>query len=130
MQSLEYGNANVENVEIRKCKIYFGDVTDVGTFLLKASQVKRLKSTNIVKVLKNGVNGDFSLQDKENPIMFKHLMYPNSFRACLVQISNEGWKAFNLAHTNMDQIRLHSSNVDTHVRTAVKFLLKDSKRQH
>jgi hypothetical protein len=69
-------------------------------------------------------SGDFSLQDKENPIVFKHLMYPNSFRACLVQISNEGWKAFNLAHTNMDQIRLHSSNVDTHVRTAVKFLLK------
>ena len=69
-------------------------------------------------------SADFSLQDKKNPIPFKHLMYPDSFRACLVQISNKGWNAFNLAHTNMDQIRLHSSNVDTHVRTAVKFLLK------
>ena len=67
---------------------------------------------------------DFSLQDKKNEIRFKLLKYPDSFRACLVQVSNKGWGAFNKAHTNMDQIRLYSSNVDGHVRTAVKFLLQ------
>ena len=67
---------------------------------------------------------DFSLQDKKNEITFKLLKYPDSFRACLVQVSNKGWGAFNKAHTNMDQIRLHSGNVDGHVRTAVKFLLQ------
>ena len=67
---------------------------------------------------------DFSLQDKKNEIRFKLLKYPDSFRACLVQVSNKGWRAFNKAHTNMDQIRLHSGNVDGHVRTAVKFLLQ------
>ena len=67
---------------------------------------------------------DFSLQDKKNEIRFKLLKYPDSFRACLVQVSNKGWGAFNKAHTNMDQIRLHSGNVDGHVRTAVKFLLQ------
>ena len=66
---------------------------------------------------------DFSLQDKKNEIRFKLLQYPDSFRACLVQVSNKGWGAFNKAHTNMDQIRLYSGNVDGHVRTAVKFLL-------
>ena len=67
---------------------------------------------------------DFSLQDKKNEIRFKLLKYPDSFRACLVQVSNKGWGAFNKAHTNMDQIRLQSGNVDGHVRTAVKFLLQ------
>ena len=31
-----------------------------------------------------------------------------------------------MAHTNMDQIRLYSGNVESHVRTAVNFLLKGS----
>ena len=69
---------------------------------------------------------DFSLEEKPPKDGFKHLRYPNSFRASLVQVSNSGWDAFNEAHTSMDQIRLHSLNVDTHVKNAVKFLLKGS----
>ena len=69
---------------------------------------------------------DFSLQDKKNSIKFEFLKYPDSFRACLVQVSNRGWDAFNKAHTSMDQIRLYSSNVDKHVKTAVKFLIAGS----
>ena len=43
-----------------------------------------------------------------------------------MQVSNRGWDAFNKAHTSMDQIRLYSSNVDKHVKTAVKFLVAGS----
>ena len=69
---------------------------------------------------------DFSLQDKKGSVKFEHLKYPDSFRACLVQVSNNGWDAFNKAHTSMDQIRLFSSNVDKHVKTAVRFLIAGS----
>ena len=71
-------------------------------------------------------DADFSLQDKKDSIKFEFLKYPDSFRACLVQVSNRGWDAFNKAHTSMDQIRLYSSNVDKYVKTAVKFLIAGS----
>ena len=71
-------------------------------------------------------DADFTLQDKKESIKFEFLKYPDSFRACLVQVSNRGWDAFNKAHTSMDQIRLYSSNVDKHVKTAVKFLIAGS----
>ncbi|XP_067054255.1 uncharacterized protein [Acropora muricata] len=71
-------------------------------------------------------DADFSLQDKKDSIKFEFLKYPDSFRACLVQVSNRGWDAFNKAHTSMDQIRLYSSNVDKHVKTAVRFLISGS----
>ena len=57
------------------------------------------------------------------------LRYPGSFRACLVQVSNAGWEAFNAAHVNMDQIRLMTGNVDAHVKTAVKFLVEGQDRE-
>ncbi|XP_028390961.1 uncharacterized protein LOC114515836 [Dendronephthya gigantea] len=68
-------------------------------------------------------DADFSLQNEKGNLKFKYLKYPDSFRACLVQVSNRGWDAFNRAHTSMDQIRLFSNNVDKHVKTAVKFLV-------
>ena len=69
---------------------------------------------------------DFSLTERPPTDGFKYLRHPDSFRACLVQVSNDGWSAFNEAHTNMDQIRLHSSNVEKHVKNAVKFLIGGS----
>ena len=72
---------------------------------------------------------DFSLEDKPPKDGFQLLRYPNSFRASLVQVSHSGWEAFNEAHTSMDQIKLHSANVDTHVKNAVKFLLKGSPQE-
>ena len=69
---------------------------------------------------------DFSLEEKPPKAGFKHLRYPHSFRASLVQVSNSIWDAYSEAHTSMDRIRLHSLNVDTHVKNALKFLLKGS----
>ena len=39
---------------------------------------------------------DFSLSKPEKGFQF--IRYPESFRACLVQVSNSGWTAFNEAH--------------------------------
>ncbi len=47
---------------------------------------------------------DFSLTPPPNG--FKCIKYPDSFRANVVHLSNEGYNAFLQAHTNMDQIRL------------------------
>ncbi len=47
---------------------------------------------------------DFSLTPP--PKGFEYIKYPDSFRANLVLLSNEGYNAFLQAHTNMDQIRL------------------------
>ena len=40
---------------------------------------------------------DFSLE-KQKPVKgFQFIRHPQSFRACLVQVSNTGWRAFNEA---------------------------------
>ena len=39
---------------------------------------------------------DFSLSKPEKGFQF--IRYPDSFRACLVHVSNSGWIAFNEAH--------------------------------
>ncbi|XP_072120796.1 uncharacterized protein [Mobula birostris] len=68
--------------------------------------------------------GDFPLNRHNTEHHYQHLRYPESFRACLAQLSNQGWKTFNLAHKNMDQIRLHSQSVPEHTRAALHTLLR------
>ena len=41
---------------------------------------------------------DFSLEKQRPEKGFKFIKHPESFRACLVQVSNTGWRAFNEAH--------------------------------
>lgn len=41
---------------------------------------------------------DFSLAMQRPDQGFKFIKHPESFRACLVQVSNFGWRAFNEAH--------------------------------
>lgn len=67
---------------------------------------------------------DFSLDKNPPKDGFKLIKYPNSFRACLMQVANLGWTAFNEANKNMDQIRLLSANVPGHLKEAVDILLK------
>ncbi|XP_039609861.1 uncharacterized protein LOC120529791 [Polypterus senegalus] len=67
---------------------------------------------------------DFSI-NKNPPIGgFKYIRNSDSFRACLMQVTNNGWVAFNEAHKNMDQIRLHSGNVPSYMKMAVKTLMQ------
>ncbi|KAL2102978.1 hypothetical protein ACEWY4_002146 [Coilia grayii] len=68
---------------------------------------------------------DFSINKNPPKDGFKHMKYPNSFKASLMQVCNSGWSAFNEAHNSMDQIRLYTENVPMHVRTAVEIILND-----
>ncbi|XP_049331756.1 myosin-11-like [Astyanax mexicanus] len=67
---------------------------------------------------------DFSINKNPPKNGYKHIKYPDSFRACLMQVCNSGWWAFNEAHKNMDQIRLHTMTVPDHMKSAVKILFQ------
>ncbi|XP_049329878.1 uncharacterized protein LOC111190731 [Astyanax mexicanus] len=67
---------------------------------------------------------DFSINKNPPKDGYKYIRYPDSFRACLMQVCNSGWGAFNDAHKNMDQIRLHTMNVPNYMKTAVKILFQ------
>uniref|UniRef100_A0A3B3I2C0 Uncharacterized protein n=1 Tax=Oryzias latipes TaxID=8090 RepID=A0A3B3I2C0_ORYLA len=65
---------------------------------------------------------DFSINKNPPKDGFKHIKYPESFREAVMQVCNSGWKAFNIAHKNMDQIRIHTASVPEHMKDAVKIL--------
>ncbi|KAI4885605.1 hypothetical protein NFI96_005382 [Prochilodus magdalenae] len=67
---------------------------------------------------------DFSINKNPPKDGYKYIKYPDSFRACLMQVCNSGWWAFNEAHKNMDQIRLHTMAVPDYMKTAVKILFR------
>ncbi|KAK3524989.1 hypothetical protein QTP86_012198 [Hemibagrus guttatus] len=67
---------------------------------------------------------DFSINKNPPKGGYKFIRYPESFRACLMQVCNSGWWAFNEAHKNMDQIRLHTMAVPDYMKTAVKILFQ------
>uniref|UniRef100_A0A8B9H208 Uncharacterized protein n=1 Tax=Astyanax mexicanus TaxID=7994 RepID=A0A8B9H208_ASTMX len=67
---------------------------------------------------------DFSINKNPPKDGYKHIRYPDSFRACLMQVCNAGWCAFNEAHKNVDQIRRHSMTVPDYMKTAVKILFQ------
>ena len=69
---------------------------------------------------------DFSINKNPPEGGFKHIEYPTSFRACLMQVCNSGWQAFNEAHKNMDQIRIHTGAVPDYMKTAVNILFNAS----
>ncbi|KAK2864888.1 hypothetical protein Q7C36_004042 [Tachysurus vachellii] len=71
-------------------------------------------------------NTDFSINKNPPKDGYKFIRYPASFRACLMQVCNSGWWAFNEAHKNMDQIRLHTMAVPDYMKTAVKILFQGS----
>lgn len=52
-----------------------------------------------------------------------YVKYPKSFRATLVQIANEGQRAFMVAHNNMDKIRLLTAYVPGYMKEATEILV-------
>ncbi|XP_027014804.2 uncharacterized protein LOC113650581 [Tachysurus fulvidraco] len=71
-------------------------------------------------------NTDFSINKNPPKVGYKFIKYPESFRACLMQVCNSGWWAFNEAHKNMDQIRLYTMAVPDYMKMAVKILFQGS----
>ncbi|XP_066530203.1 uncharacterized protein [Hoplias malabaricus] len=67
---------------------------------------------------------DFSINKNPPKDGYKYIRYPDSFRACLMQVCNSGWGAFNEAHKNMDQIRLHTMAVPDYMKKALKILFQ------
>ncbi|KAF7702440.1 uncharacterized protein LOC124392710 [Silurus meridionalis] len=67
---------------------------------------------------------DFSINKNPPKEGYKYIKYPDSFCACLMQVCNSGWWAFNEAHTNMDQIRLLTLTVPNYITTVVKILFQ------
>uniref|UniRef100_A0A3B3IIJ9 Uncharacterized protein n=1 Tax=Oryzias latipes TaxID=8090 RepID=A0A3B3IIJ9_ORYLA len=67
---------------------------------------------------------DFSINKNPPKDGFKHIKYPDSFRACLMQVCNLGWQAFNMAHKNMDQIRIYTASVPGHMKDTIKILFQ------
>ncbi|KAL7370918.1 hypothetical protein ABVT39_014277 [Epinephelus coioides] len=65
---------------------------------------------------------DFSINKNPPKNGYKYIQYPHSFRACLMQVCNSGWHAFNEAHKNMDQIRIHTATVPDYMKAVVKVL--------
>ncbi|XP_046651606.1 uncharacterized protein LOC124342610 isoform X2 [Daphnia pulicaria] len=70
----------------------------------------------------SNVAQDFSLEKGRPADGFKYMKWPKSFRATLVQISNTGYTTFLKAHTNMDQIRLHTMAIPAQMKQATSIL--------
>ncbi|KAL4593057.1 hypothetical protein GN956_G27134, partial [Arapaima gigas] len=69
---------------------------------------------------------DFSVNHGMKDKQFKFIDYPESFRACLMQVCNSGWVAFNTAHKNMDQIRLYSLNMPEDIKIVVETIMQEN----
>uniref|UniRef100_A0A4W3GPJ1 Uncharacterized LOC103191511 n=1 Tax=Callorhinchus milii TaxID=7868 RepID=A0A4W3GPJ1_CALMI len=69
---------------------------------------------------------DFPINKNNPDKTYEFIKYPESFRACLMQVSNQGWMAFNKAHKNMDQIRLESLNIPGYIKFLVQTLMQDN----
>ncbi len=67
---------------------------------------------------------DFSINKNTPKNGYKYIKYPDSFRACLMQVCNSGCWAFNEAHKSMDQIRFHTAQVPDYMKAAVKILFE------
>ncbi|KAL7871040.1 hypothetical protein SRHO_G00085370 [Serrasalmus rhombeus] len=68
---------------------------------------------------------DFSINKNPPKDGFKFIRYPDSFKACLFQVCNAGWQAFNDAHKNMDQIRLYTAQVPDHIKNVVGIIVQE-----
>ncbi|KNE57374.1 hypothetical protein AMAG_03096 [Allomyces macrogynus ATCC 38327] len=66
---------------------------------------------------------DFSIKESAPIGGFQYVKFPDSFRACLVQVTNDGWCAFNTAHTNMNSIRLLAMGMPDKIETVFKILV-------
>ena len=70
---------------------------------------------------------DFALV--QPPAGFKRIKYPDSFKASLMQVANEGYEAFNLAHVGMDEVFLATLGIPDDMRFVVTILMEGTDRE-
>ncbi|XP_078138583.1 uncharacterized protein LOC144538425 [Centroberyx gerrardi] len=63
---------------------------------------------------------DFSVNENPPEGSYRFLRNPDSFHACLMQVCNSGWEAFNKSHSSMDQIRLYSAVTPQYLREVLE----------
>ncbi|CAF1296029.1 unnamed protein product [Didymodactylos carnosus] len=71
---------------------------------------------------------DFSLKESVGDYKFKYIRNPQSYRGTLIQIANDGWEAFNQAHSSMNTIQLYMAQIPGHVKTSFQILMQASPR--
>ena len=81
------------------------------------------------ELIMNFSKSSVSLTEKTPTDGFKFLRHPDSIKACLGQLSNEGWTAFNEAHKNMHAIRSCSSIIQTDVNNIVTILENEHREE-
>ncbi|CAB4032216.1 Hypothetical predicted protein [Paramuricea clavata] len=85
--------------------------------------------TSLGHLLLISAEKDFSLIEHTENTTFQYIKYPDSFRACLVQLSNNVWKAFDAAHHGMNRIYMKAENIDKDVKKAVHFIEEGTKKE-
>lgn len=71
---------------------------------------------------------DFSLKDSAGSYQFQYIRHPQSYRATLVQITNDGYEAFRNAHSSMNTIQLYMAQIPGHIKTSLRILTSASQR--
>ncbi|CAF0905142.1 unnamed protein product, partial [Adineta ricciae] len=71
---------------------------------------------------------DFDLQESVPNFKFLHMKHPQSFSGTLIQIANDGWTAFHIAHKNMDSITSYMKQIPGYIQTALKLFIQGSPR--
>ncbi|KAJ3352771.1 hypothetical protein GGF32_003581 [Allomyces javanicus] len=66
---------------------------------------------------------DFSIRESAPTGGFQFIKYPDSLRACLVQVTNGGLRAFNKAQTNMMRIKSLSQGMPDQIESVFKILV-------
>jgi hypothetical protein len=85
--------------------------------------------TSLGHLLLISAEKDFSLIEHTENATFQYIKYPDSFRACLVQLSNNVWKAFDAAHHGMNRIYMTAENIDKDVKNAVNVIEEGTKKE-
>jgi hypothetical protein len=65
---------------------------------------------------------DFAINDHQPVGGFHYMRHPTSFRQSLMQIGHESYKAFLVAHGNMNKIRLSTRNIPSYMKEATRIL--------
>ncbi|XP_078533310.1 uncharacterized protein LOC144819215 [Lissotriton helveticus] len=72
----------------------------------------------------SSAGGDFSINLNPPKDGFKHMKYPESFSATLMQVCNKAWVSFSTANKNMDQIRLLTGSMPDAAKQIVLILFQ------
>jgi len=69
---------------------------------------------------------DFELVRPEKG--FQYVNHPKSFKACLMQVANEGYEAFEESHVGMDAIRFATMGIPEEMKNAINILVRGNDR--